>query len=400
VKVAFCALAATLAVGAAAAEPAGSRAVAVSPLYGITYTNFGGDLTRFDPATLRPVGRRLRLPQDAVRWAFSPDGRQLALATERAGLQLVDLQRMRVRARLRGGRLVRGLAWPSARRVILAEHGGTVIVDPVGPRVRRRETLGGEVVGVAQAAAGLVLLARDGAGLGPSRLDVIDALGHARSVVPERIASGWDGGDNNQGPFRGQQPGLAVDRAGNRAFVVGGDGTIAEVNLATLAFAYREPRSLQARTKAAEGPRRSAAWIDGRLAIAGADDAARRHGDQLVTTSSPYGVRLFDPGTGVLRTLDARATEVAGGAGLVLTYGTLYDGVTGTISGCGLSAYRADGPLAWHLFDDAPVDTVFVRGTDAYVWARGELHAVELATGRARVTVRPPGMVRLLTEPG
>jgi hypothetical protein len=80
----------------------------------------------------------------------------------------------------------------------------------------------------------------------------------------------------------------------------------------------------------------------------------------------------------------------------VLAYGTLYDGMTGTVSGCGLSAYRADGTRVWHLFDDAPVETMFVHGDDAYVWARGELNAVELATGRVRVTVRPPGMVWLL----
>lgn len=95
--------AAMLALGAGTS---GSQPAKSAPVYGIAYLRGGAELSRYD-FRMRPFGRRVRVSRDAgALWAFSPDGRQLALATEQDGLQLVDLVRMRVRAQLRGRRLV------------------------------------------------------------------------------------------------------------------------------------------------------------------------------------------------------------------------------------------------------------------------------------------------------
>jgi hypothetical protein len=415
VKIALVALAAavaaTLAFGAGATQPASptARAKAASPLYGISYARGGGELARYDPATLKPVGRRLRLPQDAQLWAFSPDGRQLALASDRDGLQLVDLRTMRVRARFRGRRLVRGLAWPAPRRLLLAEHGETLLVDPAAGRILRRQVRPGEPSDAARTSGGLVFLGTNGdEGIGPARLDVTGADGRTRSVLLERIRAGVDGGDNNQGPWQSERPGLAVDDTGKRAFVVGGTGLVAEVDLATLAVSYREPhepRSLlsrlagrlqpSARAKAASGPQRTAAWLGGVLAITGYDLSVAR---EDAVAWQPYGLRLFDPRTSELRTIDPQVTQLTVAGGLLLAHGSWYESARQKRHGLGLTAYRPDGTTVWHLFGDAPVETLFVAGGEAYVWAGGLLHAVDLAHGAVRASTRPAGMVVFLSR--
>jgi hypothetical protein len=398
VKVVFAALAATIA--ATGALGAQLERSAPTDLYGITSTRLSTELSRFDPATLRRVGPRLRLPSPPAFWAFSPDGRELALASEREGLQLVDLRRMRVRARFRGRRLVRALAWVAPRRLILAEHGETFLVDPAAGRIVRREVRSGEPWIAERTRTGLVLLGSDGEGIGPAALDVVGGDGRTRSVVLQRILAGMDGGENNEGPWRSEHPALAVDREGNRAFVVGGSGLVAEVDLATLAVTYRTPlaRSLQARAKAASGPVRTAAWLDGVLAVSGYDQIeARTRTGETAVTARPYGLRLLDTRTNALRTVDERATQVAAAGGLLLAGGATWDGATDTRSGSGLTAYRPDGTSAWHLFGDAPVGAPSVHGGSAYVWTDDKLHALDLVHGAVRASVRSPGTM-LLTE--
>jgi hypothetical protein len=404
------AVAATLALGAGTTQPSAPTAAAKAaiPLYGISYARSGGELSRFDPVTLRPVGRVLRLPQTSPLWAFSPDGRELALATEREGLQLVRLDTMRVRARFRGRRLVRGLAWPAPRRLVLAEHGETLLVDPVAARIVRRQVRPGVPSHAERTRSGLVFLGTSGdEGIGPARLDVVGSDGRTRSVPLTRIRAGVDGGENNQGPWQSESPGLALDEAGNRAFVAGGSGRVAEIDLATLAVSYREPhepRSLlsrvarwlqpSARAKAASGPQRTAAWLGGALAITGYDLSVAR---EEAVTWQPYGLRLFDPRTSELRTIDTQVTQLTAAGGLLLAHGSWYEGSWQTRHGQGLTAYRPDGTRIWHLFGDAPVETLYVAGRQAYVWAGGMLHAVDLAHGAVRASTRPAGMVVFLT---
>jgi hypothetical protein len=385
---------------------------AQAPLYAVTYGVGGGRLARFDSTLLRGVGRSVRLGQEAPLWAFSPDGRRLAVATPRDGLRLVDLATMRVRGVVLGWRLVYGLAWPSPRRLIVAQHGETAVVDPARGRVLRREIRSGRPWRVARTRDGLVLLTRDGQGIGAARLDSIGRDGRRRSVVLERILVGADGGENNQGPFRGDLPGLAVDEAEQRVWVVGGSGVVAEVRLARLRVSYHEPRearSLLARlaawlqpaahAKVTSGPNRTAVWLNGTLAVAGADLRTVRDANGAHDVIwEPFGLRLVDASTNRIRTVDDHATDVAAGPGLLIAYGSWYDGAAEKRYGAGLRAYRPDGSRAFHLFGDAPVETLFVIGREAYVWANARLHAVDLATGEVRARTRPAGMVVLLTR--
>jgi hypothetical protein len=411
---ALVAVAAFVALAGRGGSPAEAQrhAATAGPLFAVTYGVGGGRLTRLDPATLRPVGRSIRLGREAPSWAFSRDGRGLAIATPRAGLRLIDLATMRVRHVLLGRRLAYALAWPSPRRLLVAEHGETVVVDPVRGRVLRREFRTGTPWHAARTREGLVLLTRDGQGIGPARLDAIGRDGRPRSVVLERILVGAYGGENNEGPFRGEHPGLAVDDAGDRAWVVGGSGVLAEVELATLRITYHEPqeaRSLlgrlaawlqpEAHAKVSSGPNRTAVWLDGTLAVAGADFSTVRDAEgEIDQVSKPFGLRLVDASTNRIRSVDEHATDVAVGAGLLLAYGSWYDGVAEKRFGAGLRAYRQDGSRAFHLFGDAPVETLFVAGREAYVWANARLHAVDLATGEVRARTRPAGMVVLLTR--
>jgi hypothetical protein len=400
--------AATLALGASTTQPVAPTAQAKSatPLYGIAYSRAAAELSRFDPATLRPVGKRLRVTQDWPLWAFSPDRRQLALATERARLNLIDLRTMRVRSRFRGRRLVRGLAWPTPRRIVLAEHGETLVVDPAAGRIVRREVRAGKPLHTRRTRDELVLLGPLAEEIGRARLDVIGRDGRGRTVLLERILIGTDRGENDQAPWRSESPGLAVDVAGNRAFVVGGSGLVAEVDLATLAVSYRQPRvsrSLLSRltgwldpaahAKIVDGPYRTAVWLDGVVAIAGYD--AVTSGDTM--TTHPYGLRLYDPRTNELRTIAPDATRLDASSGVLLAYGTRYDGRSSAVAGNGLSGYRADGTRRFHLFGTAPVETLFAAEGEAYVWSGGMLHAVDLAHGAVRTSRKPAGMVVFLT---
>jgi hypothetical protein len=376
--------AAVLTLGAGTAASESSAPTKGAPLYGLTYSGGAAVLSRYD-AGLRPVGPRLRLPDAARLWAFSPDGSQLALASEKAGLQLVDLRRMRIRARMSGRRLVYGLAWVAPRRILLAEHGETLVVDPVGPRILRREYRTGSPSQAQRTRDGLVLLGAPDEGIGPARLDVVGGDGRTRTVAVDRIRVGVDGDGSDPGQWQVERPGLAVDPAGNRAFLVGADGLVAEVDLGTLAVAYRAGRLPQARRKFVSGATRTAAWLGGVLAISGYDtsyDGAGREAQR------PYGLRLFDPATGGLRMLDERALSLTTAAGLALASG----------EGGGLSAYGPDGAMVWRLFEGVPAASLGVAGGEAYVSAAGRLHAVELATGRVRMSKPETGTVVFLTR--
>lgn len=223
------------------------------------------------------------------------------------------------------------------------------------------------------------MLSVDAEEIAPARLDVIGPDGRTRTLAVSRIRAGGEGGELNQG--RSELPGFAVDRAGNRAFLVGGDGLVAAVDLGTLAVSYRP----QAHAKQASGPLREAAWLDGIVAVTGYDASIGANG---APATRPYGLRFWDTRTGDLRTIDERASRLAVGAGLVLAYG----GETG------LTAYRPDGTPLWHLFGETAVDRLVVAAADAYVWAGGAVHAVELAAGAVRARRLRTGPIAFLSR--
>lgn len=238
------------------------------PLVGITWgANItaslqGGDLVRVDPRSYRPLpGPRIDLGIHGYSWTFSPDRSQLAIGGFASGLRFVDLERFEtvgdLRENRRGG-LVVGIAWPKPRRLlaVVQEPWGAglvslAVVDPVERRVLEWRTLSlsAGAVRAVPSRSGLALLlaplAKSGREtVGPARLVFIDARGKARSVVLKQVLMGQEPvpGGRWGTVLRLWQPGLVLDPAGRRVFVVSGGAPVAEVDLRTMRVAYHELR--------------------------------------------------------------------------------------------------------------------------------------------------------------
>ena len=188
------------------------------------------------------------------------------------------------------------MQWVGPRRLLvmagLSWTGQTpVVVDPRERRVVRRIRWRGLVLASAETQSGLVLVAapslRHGrARLGPARMVQVTVDGWVRSVRLDRIEAGR--GDDGRG--RVLFPGLAVDRRGNRAFVVAADrGLVAEVDLRSRRVAYHDLGEPPTATKCggrSQSFLRSARWLGAStLAVAGED--VRRANRRAVQTSFP-----------------------------------------------------------------------------------------------------------------
>jgi hypothetical protein len=375
-----------------------TRSVMTLPLYGI-----GGPpprLVRVDPRTLRPLpGRRLRLDGHSFAWSFAPDRSRLALGTDtpRAEVRVFDLRRMRVlgdvKVAARGA--VFATRWAGSRRLLAAVItpgccglGDTVVagVDATRLRVVWRRTLGGSLQAGERFRRSLVLvLGRRGRRLGPSRLAIVAPDGRVRSVVLREIRSGL-GGSLTSDPERSVtdvwDPGLAVDPAGARAFVVQAGAPVAEVDLRTLHVRYHtlsEPVSLlgrlhdwlepKAEAKADEGPTRRAVWLgNGLLAVTGFDGHAGvdPRGGQA-EWETPAGLKLIETRHWSVRTLDARATDAALVSGVLFGWSLTWDSRTDETKGDGLTGYDLDGGRRFHVYGDDPISGVQPLGSRVLV---------------------------------
>ena len=344
-------------------------------------------------------------------WSFSPDASRLALARNtRFGLRsvrLVDVPRMRVLADLRlPGGPVGGLAWLGPGRLLAVQEvccsgrQRLLSIDVAGPRVTARRLLWGSVLHVARTSQELVLLLARTRGLGPAELAVADRLGRVQLVGLGRVPAGVPHELGSESAFRVSVPGLTVDPATRRAFVVA-PGLVAQVDLRTLAVSHHSlarRASLLARlhawlepaaqAKEGAGSARQASWLGGGiLAVSGFDRSS--------TTTQPAGLTLVDTRSWRVKRVDARASAFVVGGGLLL--------VTGD-DASGLSAYGLDGRQRFRLFSGrrAWVDQTY--GSRAYVGVfrpNGQpeaLHVVDLSTGRAAGELAQP-LPRLLVDP-
>jgi hypothetical protein len=95
----------------------------------------GDVLVRLDRRTLAPTSSRLKLRGRAnIAWAFSPDGRRLAVGVIHAhGLRIVDVRRMKIVGRVWTPSIyVYRLAWLGPRLIVgEAERFGLFALDPV-----------------------------------------------------------------------------------------------------------------------------------------------------------------------------------------------------------------------------------------------------------------------------
>lgn len=394
-----------------------------NPLLAVVRSSADGNaaLARIDPATLRvKPGRRVALGRNTGAWAFSPNGGKLAIGVDRAlGVRLVDVRAMRRIADVgtRNGDVL-ALAWLTPRRVVGVDRSGLFVIDPVTHRLISSRAEHGSLPAWTRTRSRLILLLGPppegiavepvtngvfGGAIGPTRLLTIDASGNGRSVVLDRIKSG--GSYNDGRPPEAWIPGIAVDSAGNRAFVVGGGAPVAEVDLRTLAVSYHDLRPARsfldrvldwfvpaaAAKGPIAGPVRQVVWLgDGKLAIAGVDVdvVARQFGIDVNTT--PFGLRIVDTRTWTARSLDDRATGFATTANALLAYAGSYDEQFRPTGGIGLVGFTRGGTKAFHAFGDAPIFWAKTIHSTAYVAPEGTIVGVDVATGKVVRTLRGP----------
>jgi hypothetical protein len=391
-------------------------------------------LVRLDSRSLRPLpGRWLRLDGSVAGYGWSPDRSVLALGdSDESVLHLVDVGRMRLLGKVRLGApgAPQWFAWLGPRRLVAvaedspgdpaAEPGesSVLLVDPLSRRVLQRRRLEGRTASFVVLRDRVVMLTTPVEGIGTARLAVADGHGRVRAVPLRAIAAGFkQPADWSDGAGEERQAGLAVDPAGDRAFVVAAGVPVAEVDLDDLGVTYRglsRPASLLRRlagwlvppveAKMVSGPLRSACWLgDGLLAVWGSDrrvvkDAAGNPGVE----ETPAGLKLVDTRDWSVRQVHPSATSIRWRGGRLLVYGV--PGYSEPEEGIGLTLYGPGGRPAVRLFRGRPIGDVWVNGDLAYVvrWEhdleKSQVAVVDLH--RDRVISRRRGLPPYLLLPG
>ncbi len=348
-------------------------------------------LARLDPDTMRLAGRRVPLAREPLGWSFSPDRSRLVTGSTARGarLRFVDLRRMRLLGDVTVSRRGSGIAaaWVGPRRVLsvvvlpgCCGAGDTVVaaVDTARRRVLWRQRLGGSLQeGERLGRSLLLVLGPRGAAIGPSRLVQVGPHGPTRSVaLPEIISGTRPSGTVTES----WSPGLAVDRAGGRAFVVQARAPVTEVDLRTFAV---QPHPLHINARAADdalrGPQRDALWLGrGKLAITGLDHTTVADGHSC---ERPAGLTLVDTRHWVAREIDARTTDVALASDTLLASSFVYGPCRHGATGSGVSGYSLAGRRKFHLFGQAPV-LVQPVGGNALVGGMGATMLIDARSGR------------------
>jgi hypothetical protein len=353
-----------------------------------------GTLAELDPQTLVP-GRRVTAGPFGASWAFSPDGRRLALGGPEGAVRFIDLRRMRKLGDLRpeiSGYVV-ALAWPSPNRLLAleqwvgdatAQRTWLLVVDPLRRRLLDRRPLPGGVDEVEEADGRIVAVVPPPERIGRARLAVVEPTGRIRCVVLREISTGSEYVRIEEA-LHVRKPGLALDPAADRAFVFSPGEPIAEVDLRDLRVSYHEQgASLLSRlldwlepdalAKLPQmGSRRQALWLgDGLLAVSGADQEL---GDNGRYSESPAGLQLVDTTTWSVRTLDQRVSRIRLADDVLLAFGGY-----GT-ERFGVSVYTRSGELRFRRFVGEEVWDVQAVGSYAYVSIGEEISVVDLRSG-------------------
>ncbi len=359
-----------------------------------------GRLYRLDPLTLeRLPGPTGRIGGHTFGWSFSSDRANIVLGSQGIPeLRFVDLRRMRIIGgddlRLARKGIVAATAWPAPRRALAVVQAPgccigeatAFVVDPLARHIVRRQALRGSLQAFARFRGGLVLLLGRARSVGHARLAVLDRRGKVR-LTRLGVLTGQELVQPGLRPGREHRPGLAIDAAGGRAFVVGAGTAVVEVDLHSLSVrshALSRPVSLLGRLRdwlepAARadvpptGPMRRAQWLGGdRLAVAGWDSYYDRDGRYQ---TRPAGLRLVELGSGRVRTLDPLADGFSVAAARI---------VPATRSP-GLTAYTFDGKPQFRLRWSRRAFVAYSVGTRAFVtiagrWPRALV--VDLRSGR------------------
>jgi hypothetical protein len=354
-----------------------------------------------DAATLALLpGPTVALPPGAAGGLLSPDRSMYVFGSNgQPALILFDLERMQLAARLTTGRAGSAypIAWPEPRRLFVEGwaccpvHAEVVIVDPVDRSVVARVPLAGGGFTAGRTTAGIVALVEPKTGIKAVRIAVIDREGMSRSVTVSRIKAGtrWRGkGADRFASIR--QPGFAVDRSGQAAYVIDSSGLVAQVDLRTLQVSYhsRATRQLARSSKQINGPMVYAHWVgDGRIVVSGTTAKMQKTSSGWSQTWSPAGVALLDTRTWTSRMLDPGASSftISANGVLVPANGTL-------------SAYDIDGTLRYRVPLPAGNPYVSIFGEYAYVWTTDTVTTVDLKSGSVVATLPKPSLYLVATD--
>jgi hypothetical protein len=424
--------------------PAAPRGWSAGRVLGVVWRGAAGaesaELGWLDALSLRPrPGRRLSLGRHGAVWGVAPDGSLAVFGDggdrDDGSVLVVDPRRLRRVGTVRLGRSWQSpfaASWLGRSRVLLAGVGVTggpegdlatavvSVVDLAAGRVVARRRIVGEPLAAGRLPDGLVLLLGGAGSVGPARLVVVDGDGGVRTVRLPAIAAGFLV-PQDRGPAVGAvrwQPGLAVDPAGRRAFVVGREAPVAEVDLRGLRVRWhwldRRPGLLgrlagwllpAAEAKSVHGPVRRAAWLGGGLlAVWGHDDSEPVvRGSVVEQWSRPAGLRVVDTRTWRAVTVHANAGAVAAAGGRLLAWGRLLgpppsaDVNVPAVRAFGLTVFGPGDRRPLHLFGSRQVSWLQVSGGRAYVdltpssdwWVGGDVLAadrevavVDLGSGR------------------
>ncbi len=321
-------------------------------------------LAWFEPVTLSMLrGRKAPLGRHTGSWSFSTDRSVLAIAAAQTTgyqqqplfkLRFVNARTMRVLGELGLGGQFDTVTWLRADRLlaVVRADSSIAVVDPSRRLLVRWVPLVRPPVNVARLPDGLALLLGSQDSFAPAVLAVADADAALRTVTLDRISIGSVVGE--QGGIEVRSPGFALDAATQRAFVVGTDFTVAEIDLATLRVTYHGG-STRSPAKYAYGPKRYAVWLgNGVLAVAGVDYS----GDE--TKGEPLGLRLIDTRDWSTRLVDPNVGYVWRETGSPIFFATApgpskhYD------------AYGVDGALRYQL-DLGDREWLSLRGPYGYV---------------------------------
>jgi hypothetical protein len=311
------------------ALPGSSAASSKPTLLGIGWASGGGTrLTRFDPLTLRRVSEGLRLNVVGWPWRRSPDRARIALSSDGpdASLVVVDAARLRREAHVELGIANPvAIAWPDADRILVVglnrdvSEAQIAVLDPGSGQVLGRTRLFGQLVAGDATADGLALLFGPRVGIGRARLVLVDKDLHVRSLALPETQAGWARAGAHAQPgdprARVRAPGLAVDRAGRRAWVTAHDQSLAEIDLRSGAVSYRavRVRRLAVAAKSLLGSTATALWLGhGRLAVTGLSYEGQSY--------RGLGLSILDVRTGVARVVDEYAEWVQRSGNLLVTW--------------------------------------------------------------------------------
>ena len=265
-----------------------------------------------------------------------------------------------------------------------------VVANLRSRRVVRREPVAGTVLHIARWAHGLVLLTGASGAIGPASLVVADAHGVGVAQLAPIQAGEIPGGG---GVSQWQQPGLAVDAAGTEAYVVDPNGSVAEINLRTLAVFQHQPTTRRsfltrldgwlepaAAAKGDSGPVRQAQWIgNGFILVAGSN----LHDTERQLASDPAGLELIDTHSWTVDVLAPQADFFTVANRLVLVTGARWRG-TVSPTGMGLEAYGPDKARRFRLFAGEDVWIDHIANGRAYIAGYGwkNERIIDLSTGR------------------